>query len=71
MTVTAPGSPQLVVRLDEHATGKTMCAIALLENDAGRIRVTKLVDYFPGHEPMDKSFGFGFRWKAGRKSQGR
>lgn len=67
VTVTAPGSPELVVRLDEHATGKGMCAIALLENEGGRIRVTKLIDYFAGHEPMDRAFGFGFRWKAGSK----
>ena len=67
VTVTAPGSPELVVRLDEHATGKGMCAIALLENESGRIRVTKLVEYFAGHEPMDRAFGFGFRWVAGSK----
>jgi len=67
VSLSAPGSPQLVVRLDEHATGKGMCAIAMLENDGGCIRVTKLVDYFAGHEPMDRAFGFGFRWVAGRK----
>ncbi len=67
VTVSAPGTPELVVRLDEHATGKGMCAIALLENEGGHIRVTKLIEYFAGHEPMDRAFGFGFRWQAGRK----
>jgi tellurite resistance protein TerA len=67
VTVTVPGSPQLVARMDEHATGKGMCAIAMLENDGGRIRVTKLVDYFQGHQLMDRAFGFGFRWTTGRK----
>jgi len=67
VTVTAPGSPELVVRLDEHATGKGMCAIAMLENDGGRVRVTKLIDYFAGHKPMDQAFHFGFRWVAGSK----
>jgi tellurite resistance protein TerA len=67
VTVTAPGAPELVVRLDEHSTGKGMCAIALLENDGGRVRVTKLIDYFAGHKPMDQAFSFGFRWRAARK----
>ncbi len=67
VTVKAPGSPELVVALDEHATGKGMCAIALLENDGGRIRVTKLVEYFAGHQEADQAYGFGFRWQAGRK----
>ncbi len=67
VTITAPGTQQLRVHLDEPGAGKGMCAIALLENDDGRIRVTKLIDYFAGHEPMDRQFGFGFNWKAGSK----
>lgn len=67
VTITAPGTQQLRVHLDEPGAGKGMCAIALLENEDGRIRVTKLIDYFAGHEPMDRNFGFGFNWKAGSK----
>lgn len=67
VTIVAPGSPKLVVELDEHSSNKGMCGIALLENDAGRIRVTKLVEYFAGHEPLDRAYGFGFNWVAGRK----
>lgn len=67
VTIVAPGSPKLVVELDEHSRNKGMCAIALLENDAGRIRVTKVVDYFAGHKLVDQAFGFGFNWTAGRK----
>ncbi len=67
VTVVAPGSPQLVVSLDEHSKSKGMCAIAMLENDAGRISVTKLVDYFSGHKQVDEAFGFGFDWVRGSK----
>ncbi|NCA71767.1 MAG: tellurium resistance protein TerA [Sphingobacteriia bacterium] len=67
VTITAPGTQQLRVHLDEPGSGKGMCAIAMLENDSGRIRVTKLIDYFAGHQPMDRHFGFGFNWKAGSK----
>ncbi|WP_295387939.1 TerD family protein [uncultured Thiodictyon sp.] len=67
VTVKAPGSAELVVALDEHSTGKGMCAIALLENDGGRIRVTKLVEYYAAHPQMDEAYRFGFQWQAGRK----
>lgn len=67
VTVTAPGIPELVVRLDESAVGQNMCGIAMLENDSGRIRITKLVEYFSGHDKLDKAHGFGFKWVAGRK----
>jgi tellurite resistance protein TerA len=67
VTITAPGTQQLRVQLDEPGAGKGMCAIAMLENEGGRIRVTKLIDYFEGHQPMDRHFGFGFNWTAGSK----
>jgi tellurite resistance protein TerA len=67
VTVKAPGQPELTVRLDSHSDRDGMCAIALIDNDAGRIRVTKLVDYFQGHAQLDQAHGFGFRWKAGSK----
>jgi tellurite resistance protein TerA len=67
VTITAPGTQQLRVQLDEPGAGKGMCAIAMLENDAGRIRVTKLIDYFESHQPMDRHFRFGFNWTAGSK----
>ena len=67
VTLRSPGQPELVVRLDSHADRHAMCAVALLENDAGRIRVSKLVDYFPGHREVDQAYRFGFRWQAGSK----
>lgn len=67
VTVTAPGIPELIVRLDESAVGQNMCGIAMLENDAGRIRITKLVEYYTGHDKLDKAHGFGFKWVAGHK----
>jgi len=67
VTVTAPDQPPVIVRLDEARNDRGMCAVAMIENDAGRLKVTKLVDYFPGHPDMDKAFGFGLRWVAGSK----
>lgn len=67
VTLRLPGQPELTVNLDSHSDRQNMCAVALLENDNGRFRVTKLVDYFAGHLELDRAHGFGFRWEHGSK----
>lgn len=67
VTIKAPNQPTLEVRLDEHRNDRGMCAIALLENVAGSLQVSKRVDYFQNHRSMDEAFGFGLRWVAGSK----
>ena len=44
-----------------------MCAIALLENDNGAVKVTRRVDFHNGHSNMDKAYNWGMRWAAGSK----
>ncbi len=67
VTLKSPGQPELTVKLDSPAQGEGMCAVALLENDNGRIRVSKLAEYFSGHRAVDQAHGFGFQWQAGSK----
>ncbi len=67
ITIRSPDQPTLEVRLDSHRNDQNMCALALLENDRGNIKVTKLIEYFRDHAVMDKAHGFGLRWVAGRK----
>ncbi len=67
VTVRAPGQPPLEVRLDYPNTESSICAIALLENAGGEMRVTKHVDYFRDARQMDQSFSFGLKWTTGRK----
>jgi tellurite resistance protein TerA len=67
VTLSTPGQPTLEVRLDSHSSNQGMCAIALLENRSGSIHVSKLVEYFRSHKPMDQAYGFGLRWAAGSK----
>jgi tellurite resistance protein TerA len=67
VTVKQPGSPDIVVQLDDHRNGVIMCAIALFENVGDTFRVQKAVQYFMGHEEMDRAFGWGLRWVAGSK----
>ncbi len=68
ITIKCPGSQDLIVRMDEYDTSKRTCAIALLENIRDEtFSVEKKVRFFDGHEDMDRAFGWGLRWAAGRK----
>ena len=67
-TVKCPGSPDIVVRLDEYNTAESMCAIAMLENEDGNtFSVEKLIRFFKGHSEMDEAYSWGLRWVKGRK----
>lgn len=67
VTLTVPGHPLIEVRLDGHQPNKNMCAIAMLENHRGELRVTKLAEYFAGHPDLDQHYGWGLRWSEGSK----
>lgn len=67
VTVKCPGSPELIVRMDEYGSRQRTCAIALLENVGGTFSVEKVVEFFDDSEQMDRAFDWGLRWKVGRK----
>lgn len=72
VTIETPGQAPVEVRLD-NGTDASMCAIAMIENNGGKLQVTKLVEYFKqgagesAHEQVNARFGFGLRFKAGSK----
>ncbi|PLR49349.1 MULTISPECIES: TerD family protein [Yersiniaceae] len=67
VTLQLPEQPPVETRLTEGGNRHNMCAIARLENVNGTLKVERLNDYFAGHEPMDKAYGWGFNWRAGSK----
>lgn len=67
VTLQTPGQPTLEIRIDSHRSDQRMCALAMLENQSGHLKVTKLVEYFQDHRFMDQAYGFGLRWVAGSK----
>jgi len=67
VTIQTPNQPTLEIRLDSHRSDQRMCALAMLENQGGNIKVTKLVEYFLDHRFLDQAYGFGLRWVAGSK----
>ena len=67
ITIKTPGQPEIEVRLDSHRNDRPMCAIALLENQDGAVKITKLVEYYRGHMDMDEAHRWGLEWVKGRK----
>ncbi len=67
VTITIPNQPTLELRVDSHRNDQRMCALAMLENQGGNIKVTKLVEYFQDHRYLDQAYHFGLRWAAGSK----
>jgi tellurite resistance protein TerA len=67
VTITIPEQPVIEVRLDTHQSNSNMCAIAMLENNAGELKLTKLGKYFRGHQELDKHYKWGMRWSTGSK----
>lgn len=67
VTVVVPGQPVLEVPMTGGRGDRRLCGVALLENVAGRIEMTRVVEYFSGPRALDKQFGWGLRWVAGSK----
>jgi tellurite resistance protein TerA len=68
VTVKCPGSPEILVRMDEYGSSLKMCAIAMIENvNNETFSLEKLIRFFNGHGAMDKAFNWGLKWVAGKK----
>jgi tellurite resistance protein TerA len=65
--ILVPGQPEVEVRMNEFGDKRGMCAVASLDNQGGQVRVSREVTFHKGHKEMDSSYGWGFRWTAGRK----
>ncbi len=65
--VDVPGEQDLIVTLGAHNDALSLCAVGELENARGGIKLTNQTEYFPGHEEMDRAFGFGLEWGDGKK----
>ena len=59
VTIFVPGQSEIEVRMNEEGGRHGMCAIALLENVNGAVKVSRRVDFHPGHEEMDRAYGWG------------
>jgi tellurite resistance protein TerA len=62
-----PGQPEIEVKMNEFGSKMGMCAVAMLENVRGKIKVTREVGFHRGHSYMDAHYGWGMNWRAGSK----
>jgi tellurite resistance protein TerA len=67
VSIKAPDQPEIEIRMDASGKSQNFCVIAMLENRNDALMISKEVNYFESHKPADEQYGFGFRWKAGRK----
>lgn len=65
--IDVPGNDDLYVVPGVYNDSLKLCAVGGLENSRGGIKLTNYTEYFPGHEEMDRAFGFGLEWGEGRK----
>ena len=66
MTVNVPEQSPIEIALNE-GRNLPMCGIVELVNNNGSIQINRLIEYFKDHSELDQHYGFGFKWKAGRK----
>ncbi len=68
VTIKYPGAEDLIVKMDTFNSSQVMCGLALLENiNNETFSVEKIVQFYAGHEALDQAFGWGMKWKVGRK----
>lgn len=67
VTITMAGEAPVEVRMTSGQNSKRLCGIALIENDGGQVKITRVVDYFPSQLELDQAHGWGLEWSAGRK----
>lgn len=68
VTIKYPGAEDIVVKMDNYNTQNKMCGLALFENvNDETFSVEKIVQFYTGHQALDKAFNWGLRWVAGRK----
>jgi len=65
--VTMPDQPPIEVRLTEGRNDHRLCGVVLIENDGGRVRLTRIVDYMRDQRKLDETLGWGLQWVHGRK----
>lgn len=67
VTVTMPDQPPIEVRMTEGRNDRRLCGIVLIENDGGRLKATRIVEYVRDQQVLDERFHWGLRWVAGSK----
>lgn len=67
VTVTVPDQPPIEVRMTEGRNNMRLCGVVMLENDNGKLKATRIVEYYRDQSELDRAHNWGLRWVAGSK----
>lgn len=68
VTIRYPGAEDLIVKMDSYHSNDIMCGLVLFENvNDETFSVEKIVQFYSGHQALDRAFHWGMNWRAGRK----
>lgn len=68
VTFRYPGAEDIIVKMDSFNSSNIMCGLALLENiNDETFSVEKIVQFYRGHEDLDRAFHWGLSWTPGKK----
>ena len=68
VTIKYPGAEDIIVKMDIFNSTSRMCALALFENQNDQtFSVEKLIQFFKGHQDLDRAHNWGMQWTVGRK----
>lgn len=68
VTVKYPNAEDIVVKMDNYNSKNLMCGLVLFENvNDETFSVEKIVQFYTGHQDLDRAFNWGMKWKVGHK----
>jgi len=71
VTLFPPGGRPIEVKLDQQAAQARSCAVALIENRDGVLKVRREARYVYGFQAeLDRLYGWGLQWQRGYKPVG-
>jgi len=71
VTLFPPGGRSIEVKLDQHTAQARSCAVALIENHDGVLKVRREAKYVYGFQAeLDRLYGWGLQWQRGYKPVG-
>lgn len=67
VTIKQNSGDDIIIKMDEYSNKKLMCALAMISNENDNCIVEKIVEYYSGHQALDKAYNWGIKWHRGRK----
>lgn len=67
VTITSPHQPPLEVKMTEGRDSMRLCGVALIDNDEGKMKVSRIVEYFGDQQKFAEKIGIHLRWSYGSK----